>query len=235
VSAFSAEAGAHLQGAVEPSGSYRIEDVSPGAWNLAAGFSSSDMVLARVEVSPGEVEVVQDLELPSGFTLTGRVLLDRRPFPQAQVVVHSTDPEKPAGGQRETAYDGTFRVERLPAGTYALAVLTFTGLLHSQTLDISGDRDLTVEIVTGAVEGRLLSPEGLPVAGASVALDAEGTDPAFPGPRASSDDQGAFALPGVPAGTYKLTVRADGFAPAESRVVVTPGGTVHVDLVLGPN
>jgi hypothetical protein len=27
-------------------------------------------------------------------------------------------------------------------------------------------------------------------------------------------------------------VQADGFAPAESRVVVTPGGTVHVDLVL---
>ena len=31
----------------------------------------------------------------------------------------------------------------------------------------------------------------------------------------------------------ELTVRADGFAPDESRVVVTPGGTVHVDLVLG--
>ena len=134
----------------------------------------------------------------------------------------------------ETAYDGTFRMERIPAGTYSLSVLTGASLVHAQTLDVSGDRELTIEIATGAVEGRLLSAEGLPVAGASISLTTEGTEIAFPGPSASSDDQGAFALPGVPAGTYKVTVRATGFAPAESRVVVTPGGTVHVDLVLGP-
>jgi hypothetical protein len=37
----------------------------------------------------------------------------------------------------------------------------------------------------------------------------------------------------VPAGTYKMLVRAAGFAPSESQVVVTPGGTVRADLVLG--
>ena len=75
-------------------------------------------------------------------------------------------------------------------------------LAHAQTLDISGDRDLTIEIATGAVEGRLLSPEGLPVAGASVSLTWPTGDGA-PGAVAGSDDQGAFALPAVPAGTYK--------------------------------
>jgi hypothetical protein len=232
VTAFSAEGEAYLQGVVDSSGSYRVRDVSPGEWNLMADFSSPDMVTARVEVRPGDMEVVQDLEFPSGFTLTGRVLLDRSPLPRAQVLVFSTNPEKPGGGQRETAYDGTFRVERLPAGSYSLTVMTGMSPAHAQTLDISGDRDLTIEIVTGAVEGRLLSPEGLPVAGASVSLAAEGTHAAFAGMVAGSDDQGAFALSGIPAGTYKLLVRAAGFAPSESQVVVTPGGTVHVDLVL---
>jgi len=229
------EAGAYLQGAVDSSGHYAILDVSPGVWTVMASFTSPDMVTAQVEVGPGDTEVVQDLEFPSGFTLTGRVLLDRSPLPRVQVLVFSTDPEKPAGGQRETAYDGTFRLDRLPAGTYSLSVLTTRGLItHTQTVEIGGDRDLTVEIATGAVEGRLLSPEGLPIAGASVSLATEGTHlhPAFPGLTASSDGQGAFALPGVPAGTYKMTTRAAGFAPAESQVVVTPGGTVHVDLVL---
>jgi carboxypeptidase family protein len=109
-----------------------------------------------------------------------------------------------------------------------------TGVGHSQRLEINGDRDITVEIATGVVEGRLLSTEGLPVAGATVSLTGE--DPelhtTFQGPSARSDDRGAFELPRVAAGTYKVTVRADGFAPAESRVVVTPGGTVHLDVVL---
>jgi hypothetical protein len=113
-----------------------------------------------------------------------------------------------------------------------LRVLIAMSLAHVETLEISGDRDLTIEIATGAVEGRLLSPEGLPVAGAAVSLVFDNPEIPFPGPSASSDDQGTFALPSVPAGTYKMTVRADGFTPAESRVVVTPGGTVHVDLVL---
>jgi hypothetical protein len=232
VMAFSTGPGNYLQGVVDPpSGTYRIQDVAPGVWNLTAHFSSMDMVTTPVEVGPGDTEVVQDLEFPSGFTLTGRVLLDGSPLSSALVLVHSTNPERPATGQRETAHDGTFRIERLPAGSYALTVMTGMSPVHTQTLDIGGDRDLAIEIATGAVEGRLLSPEGLPVAGASISLAVE-TEHPFPGPAASSDDQGAFAFPGIAAGTYKLTFRADGFAPAESQVVVPPGGTVHLDLVL---
>ncbi|HEX5720976.1 MAG TPA: carboxypeptidase-like regulatory domain-containing protein, partial [Thermoanaerobaculia bacterium] len=232
VMAYSGE-GTRLEGVADPSGSYRIQDVPPGEWNVTAHLNALDMARAQVEVSPGEQEVIQDLEFSSGFTLTGRVLLDRVPIPRAQVMVFSTNPEKPGGGHRETAHDGTFRLERLPAGTYSLTVLIAMGMAHAQTLEISGDRDLAIEIATGAVEGRLLSPQGLPVAGAIVSLAVEEAPFGFPGPSASSDDQGAFAFPSVPAGTYKLTVRADGIAPAESRVVVTPGGTVHVDLVVG--
>ena len=222
----------HLFGAVDPSGTYRIQDVPPGAWDLMAHFNFPDGVRARVEVSPGEQEVVQDLELPSGFTLTGRVLLDRSPLPRARIFVSNHDPERPIGVHQETAHDGTFRMDRLAAGSYVLRVLGATGMLHGEALEISGDRDVTIEITTGAVEGRLLSPEGLPVAGATVSLTGE--DPRFfyLGPETSSDDQGAFAMPGVAAGTYKVTVKAEGFAPAEGRVVVTPGGTARVDLLL---
>ena len=237
--AFSTGPGSYLQGVVDPSsGSYRIQDVAPGVWNLTAHFSSMDMVTTPVEVGPGDTEVVQDLEFPSGFTLTGRVLLDRRPLPRALVMVHAAEPQGQGqmmgGGHRETAQDGSFRLERIQAGAYALRVMMSAGVLHAQTIEVGGDRDLLIEIVTGTVEGRLFSPEGLPVAGASVSLASEDLAAAFAAPGATSDDQGAFALPGIPAGTYRMTVRAEGFAPAESRVVVTPGGTAHVDLALAP-
>lgn len=81
----------------------------------------------------------------------------------------------------------------------------------------------------------LLSPEGLPVAGAVVSLMAEGQEYPLQGPSTSSDGRGVFTLPMVPAGTYKLTAQVAGVPPAESRVVVTPGGTVHVDVVMGAN
>ncbi|MFL6201877.1 MAG: carboxypeptidase regulatory-like domain-containing protein [Thermoanaerobaculia bacterium] len=148
--AFSPDAGASLEGVVDPSGSYRIQDAAPGTWDLMAHFGSSGVVTARVEVSPGEVEVVQDLEFPSGFTLTGRVLLGRSPLPGAQVQVFGTNPESPGGGQGETAHDGTFRLERLPAGTYTLTVMLPTGPVHSETIEIRGDEEITVALPAGA-------------------------------------------------------------------------------------
>jgi hypothetical protein len=45
-------------------------------------------------------------------------------------------------------------------------------------------------------------------------------------------EQGAFTLPRLAAGSYKMTVRKGGFAAAETRIVVTPGGTVETQVVL---
>lgn len=36
----------------------------------------------------------------------------------------------------------------------------------------------------------------------------------------------------LPAGTYRATIQAEGFAPAETRILVPPGGTVHVEIAL---
>lgn len=232
ISAYSVD-GIDVQGTAQAM-SYQIHDLAPGQWHINAFLTSQIHAEAVVEVSPGDEEVVADLEFPAGFTLTGRVLLDRSPLPRAQIVVQSADRERPAGGQQTTAHDGTFRLERLPAGSYTLMVLLASGLGHAQALEMNGDRDVLVEIATGVVEGRLVSPDGLPVAGAAVSLTGEDPDlkTGFQGPAVRSDDQGLFELPRVAAGTYKLTVQANGFAPAESRVVVTPGGTVHVDIAL---
>lgn len=236
ISAHSEEMGLYLQGVRNPSGGYRIDDVSPGTWRVTAFLPPQAPVNVEVQVSPGQDEVIQDLEFAAGFTVTGRVLLDRSPLAGAEVLVQSLDPENPAGAQRTTGHDGSFRLERLPEGSYRLMVLLPTSLSHVQKIDVSGDRDLIIEVAAGDIEGRLLTAEGLPVAGAGISLRSEDPElaPYVLGTSVRSDDQGAFELPRVAVGAYTLLIEADGFARAESPVVVTPGGTVHVDLALKP-
>lgn len=226
------ELGIPLVGTVSPGPVYRIDDVAPGEWHVT-GQVGGVTVSGEVEVAAGAAEAVLDLELAPGFTVTGRVLLDREPLPGAGVATNGQD----GAGRREgtTGLDGAFRLEHVPGGSYALVVTFPQDSFQYQMVEIDRDLDLVVEISTGTIAGRLVRPEGLPVPGAAVTLFREVPElqGSVPGPRAMSDEQGAFEILRVPSGTYKMTVQAEGFDPAESRVVVTPGGTVRLEIALG--
>jgi uncharacterized GH25 family protein len=232
VMAFSESFGTSLTGTLSPEPAYRIADVAPGEWHVIAHIVPDVSIQRKVEVAEGIEEIVLDLELPTGFTLTGRVLVDRKPLPGAVVIAASQTIE--AQGSGTTGQDGAFRLERLPAGSYVLMVQLQPGSVDYRTLEIGGDLDVTVEISTGSVKGRILLPEGLPASGATVTLAREVPELETMGPNAGaqSDERGAFEILRVPTGTYKMTVQAEGFAPAESRVVVTPGGTVRLEIAL---
>ncbi|HEY3492056.1 MAG TPA: carboxypeptidase-like regulatory domain-containing protein, partial [Solirubrobacterales bacterium] len=138
------------------------------------------------------------------------------------------------GTQRTTGHDGSFRLEHLKEARYRLMVALPTGVSHVQEIDVAGDRDVVVEVAAGTIEGRLLTAEGLPVSGAGISLKSDDPElaPYFLGTTARSDEQGGFEIPRIAAGAYTLLVEAEGFARAESRVIVTPGGSVHVDFAL---
>jgi hypothetical protein len=233
VVAVSESLGIPLMGTLSPGPAYRIADVAPGEWHVVLQIPPQITVEGKAEVAAGAEETVLDLELPPGFTLAGRVFLDREPLAGADVMAAAKD--GPAWRAGRTGQDGAFRLGHLPAGSYALSVTLSQGSIHYQMLEVGADLDVTVEISTGAVEGRLLSPEGLPVSGAVVTLATEIPEfqAAVPGASATSDERGAFEILRVPTGTYKMTVQAEGFAPAESRVVVAPGGTVRLAIALG--
>jgi hypothetical protein len=48
----------------------------------------------------------------------------------------------------------------------------------------------------------------------------------------TTDATGRFTLPNLPAGTHEVAASLDGFASTTARVVLTAGGTIHLDLQL---
>lgn len=75
---------------------------------------------------------------------------------------------------------------------------------------------------SAAVTGTVQSPDGAPIAAASITLaGAKGTY------RAVSDARGAFSIASIPAGTYEAYITAPGYATLSQRAVsVAPGGTL---------
>jgi hypothetical protein len=87
----------------------------------------------------------------------------------------------------------------------------------------------------GAIAGRVLAtPGGAPVAGALVVAERErGFMPDVPSAQAVTGGDGAFSLPDLDAGRYRLSARADGRAPATARRVETFRADVVLELGAG--
>jgi hypothetical protein len=81
----------------------------------------------------------------------------------------------------------------------------------------------------GSVTGTITSPDGVPVAGASVGLT--GVD--GPSHTISTSAEGSFLLKELPSGTYTLKVTSPGFAPFDQpAVTVAAGRTTHLSIQL---
>jgi len=81
---------------------------------------------------------------------------------------------------------------------------------------------------TGTLSGTVTASDG----GALPATVVELTGPARRIESTGSD--GGFSIPGLPAGTYNVTIRLAGFRPSVTTVTVGPGAVSNIDIVLTP-
>jgi len=77
----------------------------------------------------------------------------------------------------------------------------------------------------GTIRGRIADSTGAPIAAALIVLDPGGL-------RATSRDNGDYAISGVPAGTYTVRVRRLGYVAPSASITVAEGQTVQQDVLV---
>ncbi|MEQ8766476.1 MAG: sigma-70 family RNA polymerase sigma factor [Planctomycetota bacterium] len=142
---------------------------------------------------------------------------------------------------------GELELEGVPVGRYlgARALHHEPSMLYPVVRAGDG-RATQLEIVLpragGAIEGRVIDPAGEPVLGAivqagdpdgGVAYEASGRYvPGVRPYRTTTDEEGAFRVPGLEAGSSPISVRAAGYATWADRVVIEASQTLELTITL---
>ena len=222
-------------GQVDPEGSYRISNLAPGRWMVTAVVPDTPLhAEGEVKIEPGVPEVRLDLQLGGGHELRGVVLSNGQPLPGAGLVL-----SRPTAAGMQTAtsdHQGGFRFGGLEDGAYDLEVSTPRGALHRESVEMSGDREIRVELRTASLSGRVLdAQDGTPVPGVSITLKSaasEGGMPPFSD--ATTDARGVFRLLEIGDGAWKLRAAREGYAPAERDLQVDGSALDEMEIRIEP-
>ncbi|HPF14467.1 MAG: carboxypeptidase regulatory-like domain-containing protein [Planctomycetes bacterium] len=181
---------------------------------VAAGTQNLVLRLAAPIVLAGSV--VDDLGQPvKRFSLTGRSTVDGGPTEKQNF----DDP------------DGAFQFERLPAGSWTLAV-DAKGYYQGDAIpvDLPGaPKDLRIVVQRcAAISGVVLDSGGAPIAGAAVTAKEPGANTGFQGwgggPRTVSDSEGAYVLEDLDPVTWEVVASAPDWADSPATTVTLAPG-----------
>lgn len=162
-------------------------------------------------------------------TITGTIL-DAAGVKQTVVVVVLTGAADGVDRRGLTDPDGVYIFGGLPPGAYRLRVEDdrFAPWSQDQITVAAGQR-LTLNVtlrpriapgaLLGSIGGTVIGPDGLPAGGAAITLTSTGAPQ-----RATSDRSGAYAFPGLTAGTYVVHVALPGALAFDSDLLVVRAG-----------
>jgi hypothetical protein len=225
------------QGVVSRDGTYRIDDLGPGAWTVTASF---DRRTARKTLGPGAGEETLDLEIPPSHEVRGKVVdPDGGPVSGARLQFLDSGESlssywTPSTNSRE---DGTFSIP-LQDGTYKVLAdqaAYAPALQDAPSVRVGGAAvdDLEIRLQRGAtLRGRIL---GMQDSAAMVSVTRETVSRS-----AIAQPDGTYLLTGLGPGEWEVETRL----PTEGtqrigkdRISLTPGdveAVLDIDLSLGP-
>ncbi len=220
-------------------GTFELPDVPAGKWTIraaASGYRNGDT--SGVEIGEGETKDGVVISLRKGGSLSGRVLDPQKGtgIPNASVNWQAAGSSGGAagamfgrlgGGAQNTATntdaDGRFHFDGLPAGRVTV-IADHSDYLETSR-DVDPDKDGAVDITMGtggAISGSVVDRDGrTPVAGALVALNAEGDAGMFGGGDSTrTDGSGAFLFEHLKSGRFKLSAQSSAGKSAAKDVVL---------------
>ncbi|MBC2727058.1 InlB B-repeat-containing protein [Desulfosporosinus sp.] len=150
---------------------------------------------------------------PNTHTVSGTITdTDGNPVSGATISLTDTnDGSKTYTGTTDA--DGNYSIPGVPDGTYTITVTKGSETLGNGSIAVEGDdvtdesADITVTpptISTHTVSGTITDTDGNPVSGATITLtDTNDSSKTYTG---TTDADGNYSIPGVPDGTYTITV-----------------------------
>lgn len=214
-------------------GTYAIEDVLPGTYNLTANADEYSEETATVTVSANETVTVDIAFAPPTGTISGTVIAsdNGEPVANATVVGENSDGEV---YEATTGENGTYSLTDISSGSYVVniadappgyeieEIVTVEPGEHVDGVDLKLDR------TNGSIDGYVTNAAGIPIADATV-VDAD--QDAF---RVTTNEDGYYQIDGVTPGTTALRATADGYDDSNIEFVdVNPASTTTANLTLG--
>jgi RNA polymerase sigma factor (sigma-70 family) len=206
-------------------GKFRIENLAPGTFQLAAASDGvGTPATKRVVATPGTSAKEVTLVVTRRARVTGKVVMNNQPVAGARV---RFDPQPVLAFAAFSQDDGSFTLDGVPFGTLKLAVGPYE-LVSQKTLvvDKPAIDGLTLEVTELASLAGTITRQGKPVPGATVACGPVG---------GASDSEGKYILRGLSPGKCGLfaqeTAKVFAFAPPKP-VMIEAGKHAHADVEL---
>lgn len=198
-------------------GRFSLEALPPGWWTVRAeapGWLSAET--ERRQILAGAGLEGMEIVLGEGAVLAGRVLApDGGPLAGAEVRAYSEQSDP----RTTTAGDGIYHLAGVEPGERTVEATHPDHEFASRTVEIaSGDNRLDLQLGASRrseIRGRVLGPDGRPLAGARVVTPASSS--------AYSAADGSFVLLEKD-GTYEVWAEKDGYAPGCIAEPVTVAG-----------
>ena len=210
-------------------GKFEIQGVTPGEYTLVARFfDPSERLGGRRSLTVGDRDL-DDIRLVvrPGISLPGEIRVEgdaEVDFPELQVFLRPREVTMMGGGSGNVKQEGDFVLENVFQDVYDVSVsgapedfylkaaqlgdeeALSDGLALTATETTPGTLELLLSPNGGRVEGVVLNDESQPFSGAQVVLVPEGRRRKMRHlfKTATSDQNGAFSLPGIAPGQYKI-------------------------------
>ncbi|MCG6925172.1 MAG: carboxypeptidase-like regulatory domain-containing protein [Acidobacteria bacterium] len=216
--------------------SFELTGVPEGSIRLSAtagDFSSSTRVAsANVTIEPGQADAYAEIVFEAGYRVEVRVSRSGQPIPDAFV---NAIPD--SGGRRgasaRTDEMGTCVLEGLRDGSYTFMANVQDGAPVRETVSISGDATVDLEVPPGRIAGLVVEAgTGQPLADVSVRVEEGGSGFRFASV-VSADSSGRFAFEDVEPRSYLLTFQKPAYETTTRDVNAADEEEVRVEMRRG--
>lgn len=234
-----------VQGRSDDQGAFTFENVPPGEYQITSQSSRRVTVEFAVPDEGAPEPLVIDLV---GSGVSGSVVDARTGEPIDGVYVDVervleddgaslVDVQRKWKGGRLTSEGGTFAFAGLQPGRYRLRAQRdgFGAAVLDQVVVVEGEvtSDLVLELgPEGSIAGRVTDANGDPVEGAALEIVDEAGRNVFMISMTQSSSDGTFAQGGLAPGTYEVTLKKDGHAPASRTLTVRAGEATEAEFIL---